>query len=125
MKLKETSYIHASGYAGGEFKHGPIALITDQVPVVCIATKGETYEKMLSNIEEVKARKAKIVAFHTAGDQTVPPMANYSFAIPECLPILSPILNVIPLQLLAYYVAVERGCEPDQPRNLAKSVTVE
>ena len=125
LKLKETSYIHASGYAGGEFKHGPIALITDKVPVVCIATKGETYEKMLSNIEEVKARKAKIVAFHTEGDKTVPAMADYSFAIPECIPIISPILNVIPLQLLSYYVAVERGCEPDQPRNLAKSVTVE
>ena len=125
LKLKETSYIHASGYAGGEFKHGPIALITDKVPVVCLVTKGETYEKMLSNIEEVKARKAKIIAFHTEGDRTVPSMADYSFEIPECLPMISPILNVIPLQLLAYYVAVERGCEPDQPRNLAKSVTVE
>ena len=125
LKLKEISYIHASGYAGGEFKHGPIALVTDKVPVVCIATKSEAYEKMLSNIEEVKARKGKIIALYTEGDEIVPKMADYSFSIPECMPLLSPLLTVIPLQLLAYYTAVERGCEPDQPRNLAKSVTVE
>ncbi len=125
LKLKEISYIHASGYAGGEFKHGPIALVTEEVPVVCIATKSETYEKMLSNIEEVKARKGKIIALYTQGDETVPKLADYSFPIPECEPALSPLLNVLPLQLLAYYIAVERGCEPDQPRNLAKSVTVE
>ena len=125
LKLKEISYIHASGYAGGEFKHGPIALITEEVPVVCIATKSETYEKMLANIEEVKARKGKIIGLYTEGDKRVPAMADYSFAIPDCPALLSPILNVIPLQLLAYHVAVLRGCEPDQPRNLAKSVTVE
>ena len=125
LKLKETSYIHASGYAGGEFKHGPIALITEEVPVVCLATKSETYEKMLSNMEEVKARKGKIIAIHTEGDPNISDLADYSFAIPKCTSVLSPILNVIPLQLLAYYIALEKGCEPDQPRNLAKSVTVE
>ena len=125
LKLKELSYIHASGYAGGEFKHGPIALITDQVPVVCIATKCETYEKMLSNIQEVKARKGKIITISSKGDEKIPTLADYNFSIPECIPLLSPILSVIPLQLLSYYVAVERGCQPDQPRNLAKSVTVE
>ncbi len=125
LKLKEISYIHASGYAGGEFKHGPIALITDEVPVVCIATKDEVYEKMLSNIEEVRARRGKIIAIHTEGDQIVPQLADYSFAVADCLPLLSPIINAVPMQLLAYYIAVERGCEPDQPRNLAKSVTVE
>ena len=125
LKLKEISYIHASGYAGGEFKHGPIALITDQVPVVCIAPQGDIYEKMLSNIEEVRARKAKIITIHTEGDEKIREMSDYSFAIPKCSELLSPILTVVPLQLLAYHVAVERGCEPDQPRNLAKSVTVE
>lgn len=125
LKLKEISYIHASGYAGGEFKHGPIALITDAVPAVCIAPKSEIYDKMLSNIEEVKARKGKIISIYTEGDEKVPAMSDYSFAIPECSELLSPILAVVPLQLLAYHVAVDRGCEPDQPRNLAKSVTVE
>ncbi|MBI3394884.1 MAG: glutamine--fructose-6-phosphate transaminase (isomerizing) [Spirochaetia bacterium] len=125
LKLKEISYIHASGYAGGEFKHGPIALITEHVPVVCIATQCEIYEKMVSNIEEVKARKGQILAICTEGDEKVPAMSDYSFAIPECPDYLAPILAVLPLQLLAYYTALERGCEPDQPRNLAKSVTVE
>ena len=125
LKLKEISYIHASGYAGGEFKHGPIALITDEVPVVCIAPKTEIYDKMVSNIEEVRARKGKIISIHTEGDTEIPAMSDYSFAIPECEDYLTPILAALPLQLLAYYVAVERGCEPDQPRNLAKSVTVE
>lgn len=125
LKLKEISYIHASGYAGGEFKHGPVALITDEVPVVCIVPKSEIYEKMLSNIEEVRARKGKIISIHTEGDEKVPAMSDYSFAIPDCPDYLTPLLSVIPLQLLAYYVALEKGCEPDQPRNLAKSVTVE
>jgi len=125
LKLKEISYIHASGYAGGEFKHGPIALITDKVPVVCIAPQTEIYEKMVSNIEEVRARKGKIISIHTEGDEKIPAMSDYSFAIPECPDYLTPILSVIPLQLLAYYVAIVKGCEPDQPRNLAKSVTVE
>ncbi|MCB1174861.1 MAG: glutamine--fructose-6-phosphate transaminase (isomerizing), partial [Leptospiraceae bacterium] len=121
LKLKEISYIHASGYAGGEFKHGPIALITSEVPVVCIATQGEIYDKMLSNIEEVRARKGKIISIYTEGDTKVPELSDYSFPIPACPDLLSPILAVVPLQLLAYHVAVERGCEPDQPRNLAKS----
>ncbi|MCR9141108.1 MAG: glutamine--fructose-6-phosphate transaminase (isomerizing) [bacterium] len=125
LKLKEISYIHASGYAGGEFKHGPIALITDEVPVVCIAPQGDIYEKMLSNIEEVRARKAKIISIYTEGDEKIQSMSDYAFPIPKCSELLSPLLTVLPLQLLAYYVAVERGCEPDQPRNLAKSVTVE
>ena len=125
LKLKEISYIHASGYAGGEFKHGPIALITDEVPVVCIAPQTEIYEKMVSNIEEVRARKGKIISIHTEGDEKVKALSDYSFAIPKCPDYLTPILAVLPLQLLAYHVAVVRGCEPDQPRNLAKSVTVE
>ncbi len=125
LKLKEISYIHASGYAGGEFKHGPIALITNEVPVVCIVPRTENYEKMISNVEEVRARKGKIIAIHTEGDEAVQAISDYSFGIPQCPDYLTPILAVIPLQLLAYYVAIERGCEPDQPRNLAKSVTVE
>ncbi len=125
LKLKEISYIHASGYAGGEFKHGPIALVTSDVPVVCIAVQSEIYEKMLSNIEEVKARGGKIIALYTEGDKTVPKLADYSLPMPKASPLLYPILNSIPLQLLAYHVAVARNCEPDQPRNLAKSVTVE
>ncbi|MCB1166291.1 MAG: glutamine--fructose-6-phosphate transaminase (isomerizing) [Leptospiraceae bacterium] len=125
LKLKEVSYIHASGYAGGEFKHGPIALITEEVPVVCLAPKTEIYEKMVSNIEEVRSRKGKILSICTEGDETVPAMSDFCFTIPDCPDYLTPILSVIPLQLLAYYVAIERGCEPDQPRNLAKSVTVE
>ncbi len=125
LKLKEISYVHASGYAGGEFKHGPIALITDEVPVVAIAPRTEIYDKMVSNIEEVRARKGKILAICTEGDEQIPPMSDFCFHIPEAPDYLTPILTVIPLQLLAYYMAVERGCEPDQPRNLAKSVTVE
>ena len=125
LKLKEISYVHASGYAGGEFKHGPIALITKDVPVVTVIPKTEVYEKMVSNIEEVRARHGIILSIHTEGDTRVPELSDFSFAIPECPDFLSPILSVIPLQLLSYYMAVERGCEPDQPRNLAKSVTVE
>ncbi|PJZ56825.1 glutamine--fructose-6-phosphate transaminase (isomerizing) [Leptospira barantonii] len=125
LKLKEISYIHASGYAGGEFKHGPIALITNEVPVVCIAPKSEIYTKMVSNIQEIKARKGIIISLVTEGDHEAKSLSDYSFEIPECSEILSPILNVIPLQLLAYYSAISRGCPPDQPRNLAKSVTVE
>ncbi|MBW7858567.1 MAG: glutamine--fructose-6-phosphate transaminase (isomerizing) [Leptonema sp. (in: Bacteria)] len=125
LKLKEISYIHASGYAGGEFKHGPIALIDESIPVVCIAPKTDVYEKMVSNIQEVKARKGKILAICNEGDSLVPELADVSFQIPAAPDFLTPLLTVIPLQLLAYYVAIERGCEPDQPRNLAKSVTVE
>lgn len=125
LKLKEVAYVHASGYAGGEFKHGPIALIDENVPTICIAPKSSVYEKMLSNIQEVKARKGKIIAIITEGDQLIPKIADYCFEIPETEEFLSPILTILPLQLFAYYSALERGCEPDQPRNLAKSVTVE
>jgi glucosamine--fructose-6-phosphate aminotransferase (isomerizing) len=125
LKLKEISYVHASGYAGGEFKHGPIALISESVPTVCIAPQTEIYPKMVSNIEEVRARRGRIVSIHTEGDTKVPAMSEFSFGIPKTIDILTPLLTVIPLQLLAYYMAVEMGCDPDQPRNLAKSVTVE
>ena len=125
LKLKEISYVHASGYAGGEFKHGPIALISSEVPTICIAPKTEIYPKMVSNIEEVKARKGRIVSICTEGDTTVPAMSEFCFQIPETIDVLTPILTIIPLQLFSYYMALERGCEPDQPRNLAKSVTVE
>jgi glucosamine--fructose-6-phosphate aminotransferase (isomerizing) len=125
LKLKEISYIHASGYAGGEFKHGPIALITNEVPVVCIANRSEIYSKMISNIQEIKARNGKIISIVTEGDVEARSLSDYCFEVPDCHEFLSPILNVIPLQLLSYYVAIARGCTPDQPRNLAKSVTVE
>ncbi len=125
LKLKEISYIHASGYAGGEFKHGPIALITSDVPVVCIANKSEIYPKMISNIQEIKARNGKIISIVTEGDTSAKSMSDYCFEIPDTHDFLSPILSVIPLQLLSYYVSVARSCNPDQPRNLAKAVTVE
>ena len=125
LKLKEISYAHASGYAGGEFKHGPIALVSKEVPVICICPKNEVYIKMVSNLEEVRARNGIIFSIYTEGDTHVPSLSNYSFSIPECSEYIVPILSVIPLQLLAYYVAIAKGCEPDQPRNLAKAVTVE
>ena len=125
LKLKEISYIHASGYAAGEFKHGPIALISDGLPVVCVASNQAIHSKMLSSIEEVTARKGKVISIFTEGDTVVPKISEYSFSIAPCEDFLSPLLSVVPLQLLAYYTAVERGCEADQPRNLAKSVTVE
>lgn len=125
LKLKEISYIHSSGYAGGEFKHGPIALITEEVPVVCVAPKSEIYAKVVGNIQEVKSRKGIIVAVVTEGDKEIASYADYLFEIPECPEILSPLLTIIPLQLLSYYMAVEKGCDVDRPRNLAKSVTVE
>ena len=125
LKLKEISYIHASGHAGGELKHGPIALITGDVPVVCIAIQSEIYPKMLSNIQEIKARSGKVISIVTEGDVEARKLSDYTFEIPSCSEILSPLLTVIPLQLLSYYVAIKRGCTPDQPRNLAKAVTVE
>ncbi|MFH1005798.1 MAG: glutamine--fructose-6-phosphate transaminase (isomerizing) [Bacteroidota bacterium] len=125
LKLKEISYIHAEGYPAAEMKHGPIALIDDNMPVVVIATKGEWYEKVVNNIQEVKARKGKIIAIVTEHDKTVKQLADYVIEIPETNEILVPIISVIPLQLLAYHIAVMRGCNVDQPRNLAKSVTVE
>jgi glucosamine--fructose-6-phosphate aminotransferase (isomerizing) len=125
LKLKEISYIHAEGYPAAEMKHGPIALIDDEMPVVVIATKHGSYEKVVSNIQEVKARKGKIIAIVTEGDTAVKEMADYVIEIPETDEILVPLVSVIPLQLLAYHIAVMRGCNVDQPRNLAKSVTVE
>lgn len=125
LKLKEISYIHAEGYPAAEMKHGPIALIDDDMPVVFIAPKDKTYDKILSNMEEVKARGGRILAVATEGDRQIKKMADHVIYIPETEEFLSPILSTIPLQLLAYYIAVERGCDVDQPRNLAKSVTVE
>ncbi len=125
LKLKEISYIHAEGYPAAEMKHGPIALIDEEMPVFVIATKGANYEKVVSNIQEVKARKGKIIAVVTSGDTEVKHMADYVIEIPETDEFLVPLISVIPLQLLSYHIAVMRGCNVDQPRNLAKSVTVE
>ncbi|HNO71734.1 MAG TPA: glutamine--fructose-6-phosphate transaminase (isomerizing) [Bacteroidia bacterium] len=125
LKLKEISYIHAEGYPAAEMKHGPIALIDENMPVVVIATKGSSYEKVASNIQEVKARKGKIIAIVTEGDKNVKTYADHVIEIPETDEILVPLISVVPLQLLAYHIAVMRGCNVDQPRNLAKSVTVE
>jgi glucosamine--fructose-6-phosphate aminotransferase (isomerizing) len=125
LKLKEISYIHAEGYPAAEMKHGPIALIDEEMPVVVIATKGASYEKVVSNIQEVKARKGKIIAIVTEGDKVVKEIADHTIEIPETDEILVPLISVVPLQLLSYHIAVMRGCDVDQPRNLAKSVTVE
>ena len=125
LKLKEISYIHAEGYPAAEMKHGPIALIDDEMPVVVIATKRGSYEKVLSNIQEVKARKGKIIAIVSEGDEHAASLADHVIEIPETDEELVPLLASIPLQLLAYHIAVLRGCNVDQPRNLAKSVTVE
>jgi glucosamine--fructose-6-phosphate aminotransferase (isomerizing) len=125
LKLKEISYIHAEGYAAAEMKHGPIALIDAEMPVVVIANKNSSYDKVVSNIQEVKARKGKIIAIVTEGDVVVKELADYVIEIPETDDALIPLIAVIPLQLLSYHIAVKRGCHVDQPRNLAKSVTVE
>jgi glucosamine--fructose-6-phosphate aminotransferase (isomerizing) len=125
LKLKEISYIHAEGYPAAEMKHGPIALIDEEMPVFVIATKGNSYEKVVSNIQEVKARKGKIIAIVTEGDISVKEMADHAIEIPETNEYLVPLLATVPLQLLSYHIAVMRGCNVDQPRNLAKSVTVE
>jgi glucosamine--fructose-6-phosphate aminotransferase (isomerizing) len=125
LKLKEISYIHAEGYPAAEMKHGPIALIDDQMPVVVVATKGTILEKIISNIQEVKARKGVIIAIVTEGDTEVRKMADYVIEIPDTEECLVPLLATIPLQLLSYHIAIMRGCNVDQPRNLAKSVTVE
>ena len=125
LKLKEISYIHAEGYPAAEMKHGPIALIDEEMPVVVVATKNSIYEKVISNIQEVKARKGKIIAIVTEGDNKVRKMADYVIEIPETKEYLEPLVSTIPLQLLSYHIAVMRGCNVDQPRNLAKSVTVE
>ena len=125
LKLKEISYIHAEGYPAAEMKHGPIALIDEQMPVIVIATKKGHYEKVVSNIQEIKSRKGKIIAIVTEGDEQVRELADHVIEVPETLESLTPLLTTIPLQLLSYHIAVMRGCNVDQPRNLAKSVTVE
>jgi glucosamine--fructose-6-phosphate aminotransferase (isomerizing) len=125
LKLKEISYIHAEGYPAAEMKHGPIALIDEEMPVVVIATKNAHYEKVISTIQEVKARKGKIIAIVTEGDTKVKEMSDYVLEIPDTRDCLEPLVSTVPLQLLSYYIAIERGCNVDQPRNLAKSVTVE
>ena len=125
LKLKEISYIHAEGYPAAEMKHGPIALIDENMPIVIIAPKKGHYDKIVSNVQEIKARKGKVIAVVNYGDEQVASMADYVIEIPETSECFSPIVASIPLQLLAYYIAVYRGANVDQPRNLAKSVTVE
>jgi len=125
LKLKEISYIHAEGYPAAEMKHGPIALISQEMPVVVVAPHCGTYEKVVSNIQEIKARKGRVIAIVTEGDELVSKIADYIIEVPETEECLTPLLTVIPLQLLAYHIAVVKGCDVDQPRNLAKSVTVE
>ncbi len=125
MKLKEISYIHAEAYPAGEMKHGPIALIDEHLPVVVLATKGPLYEKTLSNIQEVRARGGKVIAIATEGDEEIGKLAQDVVYVPEVHPLLAPMVSVVPLQLLAYEIAVLLGRDVDQPRNLAKSVTVE
>jgi glucosamine--fructose-6-phosphate aminotransferase (isomerizing) len=125
LKLKEISYIHAEGYPAAEMKHGPIALIDENMPVVVIAPSRGAYEKILSNVQEVKARGGKIIAIVTQGDKDVSALADHTIEIPDVEEELTPLMSVIPLQLLAYHIAIMRGCYVDQPRNLAKSVTVE
>jgi glucosamine--fructose-6-phosphate aminotransferase (isomerizing) len=129
LKLKEISYIHAEGYPAGEMKHGPIALIDEQMPVVAIAPKGHVFEKMIGNMQEAKARGGSVIALTTRGDDSLSsildPSRDFILQVPVTNDLLMPILMVVPLQLLAYDIAVRRGCDVDQPRNLAKSVTVE
>ncbi|MDD2571444.1 MAG: SIS domain-containing protein, partial [Bacteroidales bacterium] len=125
LKLKEISYIHAEGYPAAEMKHGPIALIDEHMPVVVVAAHDQTIEKVVSNIQEIKARKGVVIAIVTEDDQTIYPLADHIIQVPNSLPEFSVLLSVIPLQLLAYHIALLRGCNVDQPRNLAKSVTVE
>ncbi|MCC5944535.1 MAG: glutamine--fructose-6-phosphate transaminase (isomerizing) [Bernardetiaceae bacterium] len=125
LKLKEISYIHAEGYPAAEMKHGPIALIDEEMPVVVIATRDSSYDKIVSNIQEVKARKGKVIAIVSEGDTLIPTMVDHVIEVPMTHEMLMPLLSVIPLQLLSYHIALMRGCNVDQPRNLAKSVTVE
>jgi glucosamine--fructose-6-phosphate aminotransferase (isomerizing) len=125
LKLKEISYIHAEGYAGGEMKHGPIALIADRLPVVALVPRDSSYERMLGNMEEVRARDGLLIAVCHPDDRAAASKAHHVIEVPPCAELLAPLLTVVPLQLLAYHVAVRRGCDVDQPRNLAKSVTVE
>jgi glucosamine--fructose-6-phosphate aminotransferase (isomerizing) len=125
LKMKEISYIHAEGYPAAEMKHGPIALIDNNMPVVFIATQGPVYDKVLNNLEEVKTRKGRVIAIATEGDTAIQDKVDHVIYVPFTKPFLTPLLTVIPLQLLAYHVALFRGCDVDKPRHLAKSVTVE
>jgi glucosamine--fructose-6-phosphate aminotransferase (isomerizing) len=125
LKLKEISYVHAEGYPAGEMKHGPIALIDENMPVMAIAVRDHVYDKMISQIEQVKARGGTVIAVATEGDEFIQKKADHVIYIPQTSPLLTPVLTVLPLQLFAYHVAVRRGADVDQPRNLAKSVTVE
>ena len=125
LKLKEISYIHAEGYPAAEMKHGPIALVDEQLPVVFVATRDAYHEKVVSNMQEIKARKGKVIAVITEGDTNAQELCNDVMIVPEADEILAPMLSVVPLQLLAYYIGVAKGCDVDKPRNLAKSVTVE
>jgi glucosamine--fructose-6-phosphate aminotransferase (isomerizing) len=125
LKLKEISYIHAEGYSAGEMKHGPIALIDEHMPVVAVATQGPSYEKTVSNLEEVRAREGKLIIIATEGDSAIASVADDVFLVPKNDPLIDPILATVPLQLIAYHIADLNGTDVDQPRNLAKSVTVE
>ena len=125
LKLKEISYIHAEGYPAAEMKHGPIALIDEEMPVVFLATNSSAYEKIVSNIQEVKARKGKIIANVNEGDTQIRNLVDHVIEVPATEEVLSPLVTIVPLQLLSYHIAILRGCNVDQPRNLAKSVTVE
>ena len=125
LKLKEISYIHAEGYPAAEMKHGPIALVDENLPVVFVATKDAYHAKIVSNIQEIKARKGKVIAIISEGDEIIPGMADDVFVVPPADEIIAPMISVIPLQLLSYYIGVAKGCDVDKPRNLAKSVTVE
>ena len=125
LKLKEISYIHAEGYPAGEMKHGPIALIDETMPVVVLTPLGRTYEKVLSNVEETRARRGQVIAIASDGDRELEGKVAHLLHLPYLSEYVAPILETVPLQLLAYHLAVQRGCDVDQPRNLAKSVTVE
>jgi glucosamine--fructose-6-phosphate aminotransferase (isomerizing) len=125
LKLKEITYIHAEGYPAAEMKHGPIALVDETLPVVFIATKDMYYDKVVSNIQEIKARKGQIIAVASIGDQVLPTMSENIMFVPEIDEVIAPLLSVVPMQLLSYYVGVAKGIDVDKPRNLAKSVTVE
>ena len=125
LKLKEISYIHAEGYPAAEMKHGPIALVDEHLPVVFVATKDRFYEKIVSNVQEIKARKGKVICIATEGDSVIPAMADDVLFVPDADELVGPLLSVVPLQLLSYFIGVQKGLDVDKPRNLAKSVTVE
>ncbi|MFA9206575.1 MAG: SIS domain-containing protein, partial [Burkholderiaceae bacterium] len=125
LKLKEITYIHAEGYPAAEMKHGPIALVDESLPVVFVATKDMYYDKVVSNIQEIKARKGQIIAVASVGDLVLPTMSDNIMFVPEIDEVIAPLLSVIPMQLLSYYVGVAKAIDVDKPRNLAKSVTVE